>query len=161
MMVATLNPITARATTRGTFCGAILSRWAEQKLLDPRLEVGQGIAGLSQLGDGEADCEQELLAGTEEYGEDLLVVASTPDDRVEGAPVDPVVSAVNHAFPRFLLRRPRGCHLSRRVGEAWRTARGCQPQSEASPGDELSGRAPGGRLASSHKVSIPRQLPVG
>jgi CheY-like chemotaxis protein len=34
---------------------------AGQKILDPRLEGGKGIAGLSQLGNREADCEQEQL----------------------------------------------------------------------------------------------------
>jgi two-component system phosphate regulon response regulator PhoB len=34
---------------------------AGQKLLDPHLEAGEGIAGLSQLGNREADCEQEQL----------------------------------------------------------------------------------------------------
>jgi hypothetical protein len=57
---------------------------AGQELLDPRLEGGKGIAGLSQLGDYEADGEQESLTGAEEHGEDLLVVASTPDEGIEG-----------------------------------------------------------------------------
>jgi hypothetical protein len=54
--------------------------------------------------------------GAEEHGEDLLVVASTPDEGIEGVLVELVVPAVNHALPHFLLsaRMP----LPRRTGTA-------------------------------------------
>jgi hypothetical protein len=88
---------------------------AGQELLDPRLEGGKGIAGLSQLGDYEADGEQESLTGAEEHGEDLLVVAWTPEEGIEGVPVELVVPAVNHALPHFLLRARMP--LPRRTGK--------------------------------------------
>ena len=88
---------------------------AGHELLDPRLEGEKGIAGLSQLGDCEADGEQEPLTGAEEHGEDLLVVASTPDEGIEGALVELVVPAANHALPHFLLRARMP--LPRRTGK--------------------------------------------
>jgi hypothetical protein len=58
-----------------------------------------------------------------------LVVASTPDEGIEGVPVELMVSAVNHPLPHFLPRARMP--LPRRTGKTWGGERKGQPPSRS------------------------------
>ena len=91
---------------------------------DPRLEGGEWVAGLSQLGDREADREQEAFARRKRTPRMLfMVVATSPHEGVDGALIEFQLASANHAC----LQPREGA-----IDEAGRQGRGGSAPGEAS-----------------------------